>query len=494
MARVSWQDAWVFPSVLGMMLRLLAALLPLSPRVYGKVVAVLLYGTRATDTVFHVAMGPAFVPSRMALVSLFHLHWPYDILLFMSVLGVWDVNMVVELSYCAWVAMANCVLASWYQDHVPGGVSIPWQLASRLLVAAAEACLHLALCRPATQARRARAAAAATTPPAPFRPPRDEGKAACWKPSPSGGPGHAAAEGQPPTPRTQPPPAPIPGGATQPPADRPGARRPGEALAARAAEARTAAAWGSRVMPAPEAAAPEPRALARRPLPPAPASAGPAATAGPAWAAGSESGAEGGAGAEGGGGGALAPLSARPLYRSRIERRCSVLKILHAHPPHCPEAPRASLTRLEAALAACAGGGRGRVRLSVGSVERGCVEAALAAEALGAAGNEAPAQRQPPSLGPPLPLTPLPCPCCRCPRCRCSPPLTPAQLCAKLAAAAAAWPAADAGSLCEVLYDTAMWCSVRQEAERVRLAAAGLLEAVQADVRAYLWKLAPGQR
>ncbi|KAG2498984.1 hypothetical protein HYH03_003170 [Edaphochlamys debaryana] len=79
---------------------------------------------------------------------------------FGSLLSVMDVSLAVELAYCAWAAVATVLLAWWYQDYVPGGVSIPWQLATRLLVAGVNTYLHRAICLPRRR-RQAEAAARA---------------------------------------------------------------------------------------------------------------------------------------------------------------------------------------------------------------------------------------------------------------------------------------------------------------------------------------------
>ncbi|KAG2498976.1 hypothetical protein HYH03_003163 [Edaphochlamys debaryana] len=80
--------------------------------------------------------------------------------MFGSLVGFQDASLALELLYCVYATVATLTLAVWYQSHVPGGVSIPWQLATRLLVAGVNTYIHRAICLPRRR-RQAEAAARA---------------------------------------------------------------------------------------------------------------------------------------------------------------------------------------------------------------------------------------------------------------------------------------------------------------------------------------------
>ncbi|GIL65627.1 hypothetical protein Vafri_19210 [Volvox africanus] len=130
---VKFEDVWAATGLLMIYVRFFAAILVPDP-FYGQVLAPFtVYYARFVNTAFHVFQGPRYKPSYLGLQSLFSKHAPFEVAFFLSLLGVWRVNMVIELAYCAWAAAATAILWYWYRDFIPG-VSFQGQMLTRLIV------------------------------------------------------------------------------------------------------------------------------------------------------------------------------------------------------------------------------------------------------------------------------------------------------------------------------------------------------------------------
>ncbi|KAG2498978.1 hypothetical protein HYH03_003165 [Edaphochlamys debaryana] len=320
--------------------------------------------------------GPRWVPSPTALASVFSKHWPSDIVLFLSLVNVSGVSLALELAYCAYATVATVILAVWYQEHVPGGVSIPWQLATRLLVAAVNTCIYNALYLPRARQEAAHAAAAKSL---------TAGGKAC-KGCDEGSPGLGlAAETGADTAGSRG----ISLDGTGRDRSRSNGDAPGETSSASGAGLQPGASW-------------DPRALSAAPAQPRVRFTSPVS---------SDSGGRGNSAEQPGGDGprsGLAPVRVRPLYRSCVQRRLALVKIAWADP--CMAHPD-WYARLNATVAAC-----GTARLAAATLEAGCIKLTVVieetagdaqrqrsaglpsiAEVLGALGLEQPAGLQEPS-------------------------------------------------------------------------------------------------
>ncbi|KXZ55335.1 hypothetical protein GPECTOR_3g467 [Gonium pectorale] len=139
----------------------MAAAFVLPMRIYGKVVAPLtMYGVRLSPSL-HVLLGPRVRPAPFSLRCLFRNHSVFDCAFFLSTLGVWRVNIYVEMAFCAFTSLTLGTLTVWYRDLVPGGLSLTWQLSLRALVLLTN--LYLAAAYGRWSAASRGAAAAATT-------------------------------------------------------------------------------------------------------------------------------------------------------------------------------------------------------------------------------------------------------------------------------------------------------------------------------------------
>ncbi|EFJ50346.1 hypothetical protein VOLCADRAFT_103932 [Volvox carteri f. nagariensis] len=139
--QVKFEDIWASTGLLMICVRFVGAILaPAS--FYCQVLAPFtMYYARFVNTTFHILQGPRYMPSYLGLQSLFSKHAPFDVAFFLSLFGVWRVNMTLELFYCAWTAVATAVLWYWYRELIPG-VSLRGLMLTRLLVTLANIYLN----------------------------------------------------------------------------------------------------------------------------------------------------------------------------------------------------------------------------------------------------------------------------------------------------------------------------------------------------------------
>ncbi|GFR48129.1 hypothetical protein Agub_g9956, partial [Astrephomene gubernaculifera] len=146
--RVQRDEIWLPVGVLAMFVRFIGAMV-LPAGIYSQVVApVTAYISRATNTVYHVLKGPSYKPTYIAVASLFSKHAPFEVVTFLSLLGVWRPNMRLELLYCGWCAASLALLVHWYTPSglLPPATSASGQVLSRLLVALANVWLERVVC------------------------------------------------------------------------------------------------------------------------------------------------------------------------------------------------------------------------------------------------------------------------------------------------------------------------------------------------------------
>ncbi|KXZ55217.1 hypothetical protein GPECTOR_3g36 [Gonium pectorale] len=123
---------------------------PIVPRPLQFVVPLTGYAVRLFNTAYHVLAGPHHTPSQLALTSIFSKHPPFEVVVFLSMLGTWRVHMGVELAALAFSSASTLLLASWYTASgalPPGAVSMRGLLLTRALVAAANLYLEYLVCR-----------------------------------------------------------------------------------------------------------------------------------------------------------------------------------------------------------------------------------------------------------------------------------------------------------------------------------------------------------